>query len=194
MRRAIFSRKTAETEVEVELTLDGVGYASLDIPIPFLKHMLELATFHGRFDLSLKAKGDIEVDYHHTVEDIGIALGKAFDIALGERKSIRRYGFSIIPMDEALSSVIIDMCFRPNLVYKVNKQLGFIKDFDTSLIKEFFKAFSDNARCTLHIIVHYGENTHHIIESIFKAFGKAIYQATRKEDLKNSYPSTKGIL
>ncbi len=191
MRKAFISRKTKETEIEIELNLDGSGKYQIETSVGFLDHMLELFAFHGNFDLKIFAKGDIHVDYHHLMEDTGIVIGKAIDEALSERKGIKRYGFASIPMDEALCQVTIDLGGRPFLVYKVPFD-GFIKDIDINLFEEFFRAIVNNAKINMHVNVLYGKDLHHIVEAIFKAFSKALKEAiTINGDM---LPSTKGLL
>ena len=173
MRKAKIERKTKETDIKVELDLDGTGKYVVDTSIPFLDHMLSLMCKHGLFDLKIKAKGDVEIDDHHTVEDIGIVLGKALKQALGDMKGINRYGQASVPMDEALASVCLDISGRAYLVYKVEFQKkSKLKEFDPDLIEDFLQAFVGNAGITLHAGVPYGRNTHHIIEGIFKALGR----------------------
>ncbi|GAB6184227.1 imidazoleglycerol-phosphate dehydratase HisB [Thermodesulfovibrio hydrogeniphilus] len=191
MRKASVERKTKETEIKVELNLDGSGKNSINTSVGFLDHMLELFSFHGKFDLVLNAKGDTHVDYHHLTEDIGIVLGQAIEKALSDRKGIKRYGFASIPMDEALCEVSVDLGGRAFLVYNVPFK-GFIKDIDIGLFEEFFRALANNAKITLHINVRYGKDLHHVIEAVFKAFAKALKEAVHisGEDL----PSTKGVI
>jgi imidazoleglycerol-phosphate dehydratase len=191
MRKASISRKTKETEIKIEFNLDGNGKTNIETSIGFLDHMLELFCFHGNFDIKIKAKGDIHVDYHHLIEDLGIVMGKSIDKALAERKGIKRYGFTSIPMDEALAQVSLDIGGRPFLVYNVPFE-GYIKDIDIGLFEEFFRAVVNNAKITLHINVPYGKDLHHIIEAIFKAFAKALNDAS--SIIGESLPSTKGIL
>jgi imidazoleglycerol-phosphate dehydratase len=191
MRKASISRKTKETEIKIEFNLDGNGKTNIETSIGFLDHMLELFCFHGNFDIKIKAKGDIHVDYHHLIEDLGIVMGKSIDKALAERKGIKRYGFASIPMDEALAQVSLDIGGRPFLVYNVPFE-GYIKDIDIGLFEEFFRAVVNNAKMTLHINVLYGKDLHHIIEAIFKAFAKALNDAS--SIIGESLPSTKGIL
>ncbi|MFP3868539.1 MAG: imidazoleglycerol-phosphate dehydratase HisB [Desulfobacteraceae bacterium] len=186
-------RQTRETEIDLELELDGQGRVELDSGIPFLDHMLHLFAAHGFFDLKLKARGDLEVDDHHTVEDIGICLGQALQQAVQERPGIRRYGGAVVPMDEALAQVAVDLSNRSLLVYQVNFLPGGGR-FDPQLVKEFWRAVAQHAGLTLHIQVPYGENTHHIIEAIFKAAGRALDQATSPEGRLSGVPSTKGML
>lgn len=191
MRKASFSRKTNETEIEIELNLDGSGQASVATPIGFINHMFELFAFHGNFDLKLKAKGDIHVDYHHIIEDLGIVLGSSIEKALAERKGIKRYGFASVPMDESLAQVSVDLGGRAFLIYNIPFE-GFIKDIDIDLFEEFFRALANNAKITLHINVLYGKDLHHIIEAVFKAFAKALKDAVIITG--ETLPSTKGIL
>lgn len=195
MRKSGIERKTKETDIRVELNLDGKGSHSIDTSIPFLDHMLSLMSKHGLLDLSIKAKGDIDIDDHHTVEDTGIVFGKAVRQALGDMKGITRYGQSSVPMDESLASVCIDVSGRPFLVYKVDfPKKSRLKDFDPDLIEDFFHAFVSSSGITLHVGVPYGRNTHHIIEAIFKAFGRALRQATGIDPRVKGIPSTKGKL
>ena len=193
-RTAKVTRTTNETDITLRLTIEGTGKGTISSGIPFLDHMLTLMTAHGFFDLSLNAKGDIEVDGHHTVEDIGLALGEAFSKALGERKGIRRYGRSLVPMDEALASVVIDFSNRPFLVYNVDFWRSSTGRFDVELVQEFFRAFATKSGATLHINLMYGENTHHIIEAIFKGFGQALEEATTLDERIIGVRSTKGTL
>jgi imidazoleglycerol-phosphate dehydratase len=193
-RSAKVTRATKETNIKLELTIEGKGTSAITTGIPFMDHMLTLMTAHGFFDLTLHAKGDIEVDDHHTVEDIGIVLGDAFSKALGDRKGINRYGRGIVPMDEALASVVMDFSNRPYLVYHVNLKREITGRFDAQLIQEFFRAFVNRSGATLHINAMYGENTHHIIEAVFKAFGQALDEATIIDSRIGEVRSTKGIL
>ena len=188
------ARSTTETDIKVELTVDGTGKASVATGIPFFDHMLTLMAAHGFFNLTVEAKGDTDVDDHHTVEDIGIVLGEAFNDALGDRKGMKRYGKGLVPMDEALASAVIDFSNRPYLVYHVSFKHENTGRFDTQLVQEFFRAFANRSGVTLHINVMYGENTHHIIEAIFKAFGKALDEATLFDSRITDVRSTKGIL
>ena len=187
-------RKTAETDIRVELELEGTGSRQVDTGIPFFDHMLTLFAAHGFFNLNISARGDIEVDYHHTVEDIGIVLGQALNDALGDRSGIVRYGHAVTPMDETLTSVSLDLSNRPFLVYNVpgDQQSGRV--FDRALAKEFFRALANRSGMNLHINVRYGENEHHILESIFKALGRALRQAVAKDDSIDGCLSTKGSL
>lgn len=193
-RIAEIKRKTKETDIKFTLNLDGKGVSSLDTGIPFLDHMLELFSAHGFFDIEGTAKGDTEVDYHHTVEDLGICFGNAINKALGDKKGIKRYGYAIIPMDEALARVVIDISNRPYLSYQVPLQTSITGNFDTKLLKEFFKAIVNNAGITMHIELFSGEDAHHGAESIFKAFSRALDQATQVDKRQDAVPSTKGLL
>ncbi|MBL7686289.1 MAG: imidazoleglycerol-phosphate dehydratase HisB [Deltaproteobacteria bacterium] len=193
-RKSKLDRKTTETQISADLKIDGSGIYQIDTPIPFLNHMLEQLTKHGLFDLKLKAFGDTHIDYHHTVEDIGITLGNAFEKALGDKKQIRRYGFCTLPMDETLTSVALDFCGRPCFVYKTPLTKGRIKDFDVELVPEFFQGFVNAAKINLHINVHYGKNKHHMVESMFKAFAKACDMATQIDPRIRGLLSTKGKL
>lgn len=187
-------RKTAETAIGLELQIDGVGAPSIATGIPFFDHMLTLFAAHGFFDLTVKAQGDLEVDFHHTVEDVGLVLGDAFDQALGDRKGIRRYGHAVTPMDEVLTAVTVDLSKRPFLVYRLPKGSGAGGGFDTALAKEFFRAFATRGGMNLHVNVFYGENEHHIIESMFKALGRSMAEAVSRDDRIRSVHSTKGTL
>lgn len=187
-------RKTKETKIEMQLLIDGKGEGKIRTPLPFLNHMLDLFSKHGLFDLSLRATGDIEVDDHHLVEDVGICLGECFKKGLGDKKGIRRYGFATLPMDEVLSTVAIDFSGRPCLVYKTPLKSGKIKDFDIELVEHFFESFTNAAQVNFHINVHYGKNKHHVIESIFKAFAKATDMAVQIDPRVKGVPSTKGKL
>jgi imidazoleglycerol-phosphate dehydratase len=195
MRTARIERKTRETEILVQLKLDEGGPSVVDTGIGFMDHMLDLMTAHGFMQLELKARGDRNVDDHHTVEDLGICLGQAINKALGNRQGIRRYGEATIPMDEALARVVIDLSNRPFLAYKVVFPRGFSGTFDMGLLKEFFRALTIHAGMTVHIDLLAGEEPHHISEAVFKGFGRAIDQAaTFEERLAGILPSTKGIL
>ncbi len=193
-RSANGTRATKETDIRVELTVEGKGKSAVVTGIPFMDHMLTLMAAHGFFDLTVDAKGDVEIDEHHTVEDIGIVLGEAFDKALGDRKGIKRYGRGLVPMDESLASVVIDFSNRPFLVYHVNLKRETTGRFDAQIIEEFFRAFVNRSGATLHINVMYGENTHHIIEAVFKAFGQGLDEATTLDHRITEVRSTKGIL
>ena len=195
LRVATVARKTAETDIQLTLGLDGRGVGKIDTGIPFFDHMLTLFAKHGLFDLEVKAKGDVAVDYHHTVEDIGLVLGEAFKQALGAKTGIRRYGFFYLPMDEALARVVVDLSGRACLVYDVQAPVMFVRDFNLVLVKEFCRAFSNALACNLHVKLEYGEEPHHVAEAIFKALARALDAATqidlRAADL---LPSTKGKL
>lgn len=192
MRKGKFERKTNETEIHVELNLDGTGKAEIDTPIGFLNHMLELFAFFFRIDLKLKATGDVYVDFHHTVEDIGISIGEAVSIALSDRSGIHRFGHAATPMDEALSRVVVDISGRPFLVYKTIPLPEKIGEMDSELFEVFFQAFAFRARLTLHINMLYGDNGHHIVESCFKGLGRAMRQAVNVTE--KDIPSTKGVI
>ncbi len=193
-RKALLTRNTQETQITVDLNLDGQGNYKIDTPIPFLNHMVEAFAKHGLFDLKLKARGDVHVDLHHTVEDVGIALGGAFKKALGDKKGIRRYGFFTLPMDEVQTTVSLDFSGRPCMIYHTPLKKGRIGNFDVELVYEFFQGFTNEALINLHINVHYGRNKHHIVESIFKAFAKACDMATQIDPRVKGIPSTKGKL
>jgi imidazoleglycerol-phosphate dehydratase len=193
-RRAKVSRKTSEVEVMVEINLDGKGRYDIETGIPFFNHMLSQFAKHGYFDLTLKAKGDIEVDFHHTVEDVGLALGEAFLKALGDKRGISRFGEAFVPFDETLAFASVDLSGRPYFVYRVNTPKGKIGDFDVELAEEFFKSLSNTLRCNLHIELKYGENLHHITEAIFKAVGRALDRASMIDTRSDEIPSTKGKL
>ena len=193
-RNASITRKTRETEITLELDIDGSGQYDIKSSVGFLDHMLTLFAAHGCFDLQLKAEGDLWVDQHHTVEDIGICLGQAFSEALGKREAIQRYGQQLVPMDEVLASVVVDLSNRPHLVYNVPKLTERVGELDSQLIPEFFRAFTLQAGVTLHINVSYGDNTHHILEAVFKAWARAMRQACAKEPGLERVPSTKGVL
>ncbi|OGI10909.1 MAG: imidazoleglycerol-phosphate dehydratase [Candidatus Margulisbacteria bacterium GWF2_35_9] len=193
MRKASDRRKTNETNVSVEWNLDGTGAHQIDTSNAFMNHMLELFSKHGFFDLTVKASGDIAVDDHHTIEDLGIVMGTVFKKAIGDKKGIFRYGFYLLPMDESLALISLDISNRPYLNFDVKYQNP-LQNFDSSLIKEFFSAFVINAGITLHIKLLAGDNTHHIIESIFKGFAKALNQAVQLDKREKNIPSTKGII
>lgn len=193
-RRASIERVTNETRIRLELTVDGSGKAGICTSVPFLDHMLNLFARHGLFDLEVEACGDIDIDFHHTVEDIGIVLGEAFKQALGDKKGIRRYGQSTVPMDETLASVAVDISGRPYLVYHVTLPKVKIGEFDVELAREFFQAFVNHCGLNLHINVMYGENVHHIIEACFKAVARAMDVATQLDPRVEGVMSTKGVL
>ncbi|OHE59860.1 MAG: imidazoleglycerol-phosphate dehydratase [Thermodesulfovibrio sp. RBG_19FT_COMBO_42_12] len=195
MRTAKVDRRTKETDIKIMLNLDGEGKYTIDTSIPFLDHMLSLMCKHGLFDMKIKARGDTDVDYHHTVEDIGIVLGKAVKQALGNMKGLSRYGQASVPMDEALASVSLDISGRPYLVYKIEfPKRSKIRNFDPDLIEDFLQAFVSNSSITLHVGSPYGRNTHHIIEAIFKAFGRSLRQAVSIDPRVKGVPSTKKVL
>jgi imidazoleglycerol-phosphate dehydratase len=194
-RKTSFQRKTKETEIEIELNIDGKGKTDIQTPINFFNHLLDNFGRHGLFDLKIKAKGDIEIDQHHTVEDVGISLGEAFKIALGDKRGINRAGYFVFPLDEALSVVAIDISGRAYLNFDCKFKKEKIGDLDSDLIKEFFWGFVRHLGVSLHIRVLYGENEHHKAESIFKAFGKAMKVACSKEKrILKELPSTKGLI
>lgn len=194
-RIAEVKRKTEETDIRVKINLDGKGISKIDTDIPFLNHMLGLFSAHGFFDLELYAKGDTEIDFHHTIEDIGICLGNAIKDALGDKKGIRRYGGATVPMDEALVRAVVDISNRPYLSYRAKVKKGLTGNFDVNILQEFFRAFVVSGGITLHIDLLAGEEPHHIAEAIFKAFARAMDTACGFEErLENSVPSTKGVL
>jgi len=194
-RRAEVTRETRETRIRLSLGLEGTGEARLRIGVPFLEHMLEQVARHGLFDLEVDAEGDLEVDAHHTVEDVGIVLGEAFARALGDKKGITRYGHAYVPLDEALSRVVVDFSGRPGLEYRVSYPRARIGSFDVDLIHEFFQGFANTARATLHVDNLQGRNAHHIAETVFKAFGRAVRMAVALDPrTAGTVPSTKGAL
>ena len=195
MRKIQQSRKTKETDITISLNLDGSGISNLSANLPFLEHMLDQTTRYSSIDLDLDAKGDLEIDAHHTVEDIGITLGAAFDQALGDKKGIHRFGYAYIPLDEALSRVVIDFSGRPGLIYNATYPRARVGEFDVELLSEFFQGFSNHAKATVHIDNIRGKNAHHIAETIFKAFGKALKMAISFDNKNiNKIPSTKEFL
>ncbi len=193
-RSGTVARKTRETDIKVSLTIDGKGISSVDTGIPFLNHMLELVSKHSLMDLTVVARGDLDVDYHHVVEDLGLVLGDVLDQALGDRKGIVRYGWSYIPMDDALSRAVLDLGGRPYLVYAVANRTRKIRDFDLILIREFFQAFAVKARMNLHIAQLYGKEPHHAYEAIFKAVARALGDACRRDSRVQGVPSSKGAI
>ncbi len=194
-RVATVSRDTLETQISVSINLDGNGQSSFETGIPFLDHMLDQIARHGLVDLDIKASGDLHIDDHHTVEDIGISLGQAFNQALADKKGIMRYGHAYVPLDEALSRVVIDFSGRPGIEYRVEYPRARIGTFDVDLIHEFFQGFANHAPATLHIDNLHGKNAHHIAETVFKAFGRALRVAvSRDERMAGMIPSTKGLL
>jgi imidazoleglycerol-phosphate dehydratase len=194
-RQARVERKTKETEVTVQLNLDGTGSAKVQTPIPFFSHMLEAFAKHGLVDLAVEATGDVEVDIHHTVEDVGIVLGQALRQGLGDKKGIVRYGTAFVPMDEALVQASVDISGRPFLVFSVPVARTRVSNFDLDMLQEFFRAFAFNAEVTLHVTMHYGHNLHHIAEAVFKSVARALAEATRLDPrIAGILPSTKGAL
>ncbi|SFI63332.1 imidazoleglycerol-phosphate dehydratase HisB [Thermoflavimicrobium dichotomicum] len=187
-------RKTFETDISLTFRIDGTGNTSLSTGVPFLEHMLDLFAKHGHFDLEVKAKGDIEIDDHHTVEDIAICLGQALRQALGDKRGIRRYGNSFVPMDETLGQVVIDLSNRPHLEFRAEFPCQQVGTFSTELVHEFFWKLAIEARMNLHVILHYGRNTHHMIEALFKALGRALDEATQIDPRVTDVPSSKGVL
>lgn len=194
-RRAVIQRTTSETDIQVTLDLDGTGEHRVETGIPFFNHMLAQVARHGRFNLTVQAAGDLPVDLHHTVEDIGIVLGDAVSQALGEKAGILRYGSARVPMDEALASAVIDLSGRPFLVFQAPQLRGRIGDFEADLVREFFQGLTNHLRANVHIHVEYGQNLHHMVEALFKAAGRALHQATTVDPrLPGIVPSTKGSL
>ena len=193
-RRATIERVTSETQVKVELVLDGTGRGQIQTTIPFLDHMLTLLAKHGFFDLTIQAKGDTDIDDHHTIEDVGIVLGDALKQALGSKEGIRRFGWASIPLDETLAQVTVDLSGRPYLVYHIELPQRRIKTFDLGLFEDFFQAFTTHAALNLHVNVLYGRNPHHIMEAVFKALAKALDQAAALDERVSGVPSTKGRL
>ncbi len=191
-RTATIKRTTKETDISIRLNLDGAGIYTNDTGIPFLDHMLDLLAKHALLDLRVRCRGDLEVDYHHTVEDVGLALGEALNKALGDRKGINRYGWNLIPMDESLCEVAMDLGGRPYLVYSIATKKRRIRDFDVDLIEEFFRAFVTQGRMNLHIRHLYGQEPHHAIESVFKAVAKALLAACARNPRIKGVPSSKG--
>jgi imidazoleglycerol-phosphate dehydratase len=193
-RSASVARRTNETDIKLSFDVDGTGVSELQTDVPFLNHMLDLFTKHGLFNLKVDAKGDIEIDDHHTVEDIGICLGQTLREALGDKRGIKRYASVFVPMDEALAQVVIDISNRPHFEYRAEYPTANVGSFETQLVQEFLWKFALEARITLHVIVHYGENTHHMIEGVFKALGRALDEATSIDPRVQGVPSTKGVL
>ncbi|APP15573.1 MULTISPECIES: imidazoleglycerol-phosphate dehydratase HisB [Bacillus] len=194
MRQAETARQTNETNISLALEIDGEGKADIQTDVPFMTHMLDLFTKHGHFNLTVDAKGDTDVDDHHTTEDIGIVLGQMLKEALGDKKGIKRYGSSFVPMDETLAQVVVDLSNRPHLEMRANFPSQKVGTFDTELVHEFLWKFALEARINLHVIVHYGTNTHHMIEAIFKAMARALDEATTIDPRVKGIPSTKGML
>ena len=194
-RVATVSRRTAETDIALTLAVDGRGVGKIDTGVAFFDHMLTLFAKHGLFDLTIKAKGDTDVDYHHTVEDVGLVLGQAFKEALGDKLGIKRYGFFLLPMDESLARVVVDVGGRPHLVYNVEAPTMYVRDFNIILVKEFCRAFSNALGATLHVQLVYGEEPHHVAEAIFKCLARAVDMATQIEPrAADLLPSTKGTI
>lgn len=194
VRQANVERSTTETQIRIELLLDGIGHGKISTTIPFLDHMLTLFAKHGFFDMMVDAKGDTEIDEHHTVEDIGIVLGMALKQALGKKEGIKRFGFASVPLDETLAQITIDLSGRPYLVYRVELPDRKIKSFDLGLFEDFFQAFVTHGAFNLHVNLLYGRNPHHIMEAVFKALAKALDQATALDERVSGVLSTKGQL
>lgn len=194
LRQATIKRTTKETDIELTLTIDGEGKSQIDTGVPFLDHMLDLMTRHGLFDLTVSARGDVEIDAHHTVEDVAICLGQALHKALGDKRGIRRYGHALVPMDEALAEVVVDLSNRPHLEWRAELPQGRVGQFDTELVHEFMWKLALEGRFNLHVLIHYGRNTHHMIEAAFKALGRALDEATLLDPRVKGIPSTKGML
>lgn len=195
MRSATVERNTTETQIRLILNLDGTGVKKIDTQVPFFTHMLEAFARHGLYDLELGARGDVEVDAHHVVEDVGLVLGDAFAQALGDKRGIRRYGECTVPMDETLAQAVVDFSGRPALVWRVEGISGkWVGGFDAELAHEFFQAFVNRCQCNLHLRLHYGENAHHILEALWKAFARATSDASRLDPRVTGVPSTKGTL
>jgi len=193
-RKAKVERKTSEVKVRVDINLDGKGKFQIDTGIPFFNHMLSQFAKHGYFDLKINAIGDIDVDFHHTVEDVGLALGEAILKALGDKKGITRFGEAVVPFDETLATASVDLSGRPYLVFRADVPKSKAGEFDLELGEEFFKSLSNNLMCNLHIELKYGDNLHHMIEAIFKAVGRALDKASQIDSRSNEVPSTKGML
>ncbi|MEC1154141.1 imidazoleglycerol-phosphate dehydratase HisB [Cytobacillus horneckiae] len=193
-RTSELRRKTNETNIQLSINIDGEGSSDLETGVPFMTHMLDLFAKHGQFDLMIDAKGDVEIDDHHTTEDIGICLGQAINEALGDKRGIKRYGNSFVPMDEALAQVVVDLSNRPHLEMRAEFPNQKVGTFDTELVHEFLWKLALEARMNLHVIVHYGHNTHHMIEAVFKALARALDEATTIDPRIKGIPSTKGML
>src|SRR3954471_14963304 len=194
MRKADVTRNTLETQISVKVDLDGTGQSRLATGVPFFDHMLDQIARHGVFDLEVEAKGDLHIDAHHTVEDVGITLGQAFAKAIGDKKGVRRYGHAYVPLDEALSRVVIDLSGRPGLEFNIEFVRARIGDFDVDLVHEFFQGFANHALVTLHVDNLRGDNAHHQAETAFKAFGRALRMAVEMDPRVHGVPSTKGSL
>lgn len=193
-RTASVERNTRETKIKLDLDLDGSGEGVIDTGVGFFNHMLELLKKHALIDLSVKADGDIDVDYHHTVEDVGLVLGKALNEALGDRRGIARYGFASIPMDETLCETSLDLGGRPFIVMQSPMKHMMVKDFEVKLVEEFFRALSVEGRCNIHLRQIYGDEAHHVCESFFKSFARALRAAKSFDPLENGVPSSKGVI
>lgn len=193
-RESSVERTTKETSIKLSLRLQGDGTSRIETGVPFLDHMLTLFSRHGLFDLTVLAKGDVEVDYHHTVEDVGICLGEAFRRALGDMKGIARYGHAVVPMIEALAAVTVDISARPHLVYRSPLKNEKVGNFDVELVEEFFRAYAQSSGVCVHVNVEYGSNAHHTVEAVFKAFGRAMSEAVRIDPRIKGVPSTKGVM
>ena len=193
-RESSVERTTKETSIKLSLRLQGEGSSKIETGVPFLDHMLTLFSRHGLFDMTVLAKGDVEVDYHHTVEDVGICLGEAFRRALGDMKGISRYGHAVVPMIEALAAVTVDISARPHLVYRSPLKSEKVGNFDVELVEEFFRAFAQSSGVCVHVNVEYGSNAHHTVEAVFKAFGRAMSEAVRIDPRIKGVPSTKGVM
>ena len=193
-RSGKIERKTKETEIRVAVDLDGTGQGSIDTPLPFFTHMLEQVAKHGMIDLTIEGKGDVHIDHHHMVEDIGITLGQALDQALGDKAGVRRYGHAYVPLDEALTRVVVDLSGRPGLEYGVEFPRARVAEFDVDLFREFFQGLVNHAKVTLHVDNLRGRNAHHIAETAFKAFGRALRMAVEPDPRATGVPSTKGSL
>lgn len=194
VRKAEIERETSETQIKLSLNLDGEGRSQIKTGVPFMDHMLDAFAKHGHFDLTVEANGDTHIDDHHTTEDIGICLGLAIKEALGDKRGIRRYGNSFVPMDDALAQVVIDLSNRPHMEFRAAFAQSKVGQFDTELVQEFLTKLALEARMNLHVILHYGQNTHHMIEAIFKALAKALDEATGIDPRVKGVPSTKGKL
>ena len=194
MRSSKIERNTRETQISLELNLDGSGEGTIDTGVGFFNHMLELLKKHALIDLTVRAKGDVEVDYHHTVEDVGLVLGKALNEALGDRKGLTRYGFASIPMDEALCETSVDLGERPFLVMQCSMKHMFVRDFEVKLVEEFFRAVSVESRSNIHLRQIYGDEAHHVCEGFFKSFARALRQAKAVDPLERGVPSSKGVI
>lgn len=194
MRKAKIERKTKETDIFVIINLDGKGRHNVNTSVPFLDHMLSLLSFHSLIDIEIRATGDIEIDYHHLMEDLGIAFGEAIKKAVGDKDRIKRYGAATIPMDESLAQVVIDLSGRPYLVYKVKQPRVTLRGLEFSLFEDFFRSVSSHAMINIHILVPYGRDLHHVFEAIFKAFGRALREAVSMDPKMKGLPSTKGKL